>query len=81
MRHHNSSIFLLSFALLVTLTSCGQKSTHQEDLKYYTTIALQMKDVALKFQTFWGQMKQGVLTATQNETHKHDKTDVDSLKE
>ena len=80
MRHHNSTFSILFFALLVSLTSCGQKSSHEEDLKFYTTIGLQMKDVAPKVQIFWGQMKQGILTARENESHKLGKTSIDSLK-
>ena len=80
MRDYNSKICFLLLAVFVTLTSCGQKSTHEEDLKYYTSIGLQMKDVVPKVQNFWRQIKQGVLTAKQDETHKLDKAGVDSLK-
>ena len=39
-----------------------------------------MKDLVPKVHTFWGQMKQGILTARQNENHKLDKANIDSLR-
>src|SRR5204863_7393232 len=64
----------------VCSTSCGQTSSHEEALTCYTTIALQMKDVAPKVQSFWGQMKQGVIAAKRNQDQKLDKVTLDSLK-
>jgi hypothetical protein len=80
MRSGNSLISLLFLAPAVFTTSCGHTSSHEEALTYYTTIALQMKDVVPKVQVFWGQMKQGIITAKRNQDQKLDKTTLDSLK-
>jgi hypothetical protein len=78
LRHY--FFYLLVFALSFSATSCGQTSSHQDDLNYYTTIALQMKDIVPKVQSFWQQMKQGVLSAKQNQDQKLDKPTLDTLK-
>jgi hypothetical protein len=73
-------LYVLIFATSFSATSCGQTSSHQEDLNYYTTIALQMKDIVPKVQNFWERMKQGVLSAKQNQDQKLDKPTLDTLK-
>lgn len=73
---------IVSQVLVITfsITSCKQTSSHKDDLIYYTTIALQMKNIAPRVQDFWLQMQQGVLTARQNGDGKLDKPSFDSLK-
>lgn len=72
--------YLLIFPLSLPATSCGQTSSHQDDLNYYTTIALQIKDIVPEVQSFWQQMKQGVLSAKENQNQKLDKPTLDTLK-
>ena len=80
MRPHNLILSLLFLTHAVSITSCGLATSHEEALTYYTTIALQMKDVVPKVQAFWGQMKQGIMTAKRSQDQKLDKATLDSLK-
>lgn len=80
MRPRHYIFYLLIFVSSSSTTSCGQTSSHQDNLYYYTTIALQMKNIVPEVQTFWQQIKQGVLSANQNQDQKLDKQTLESLK-
>lgn len=67
-------------AISLAIPSCGQTSSHQDHVYYYTTIALHMKDIAPKVNSFWKQMKQGVWTAFESQNMKLEKASLDTLK-
>lgn len=73
----NSSIFF--FSVFISLGSYCQPLTHSDDLLYYSTIALQLKDITPKVHSFWGEIKQSVITATENGNHKLDASTINSL--
>ena len=80
MKYHIYSIAFF-FSLLVSGTSYCQTSTHADDLLYYTTIALQMKEITPKVQSFWGELRQSIMTATENGNHKLDESKISNLKD
>lgn len=79
MKYRNITILFLS--IFTTLNSYGQTAIHADHLLYYSTIALQLKDITPKVQTFWGEMNQTVITATDNGNHKLDGSAISKLKD
>ena len=71
------NLFIATF--LLSLTSCGQKASHQQAIDYITSIGTQMLDSKSKIETFWDEMKSGMLTARQSSNHQLDKPQVDTL--
>jgi CRISPR/Cas system CSM-associated protein Csm2 small subunit len=80
MRLQNHCIHLLFVIFFLSLSSCGEKTSHEKEVSYFASIAIQLKDIVPKVHAFWKEMKQGVITATQNQDHKLDKFTLDSLK-
>jgi hypothetical protein len=80
MRRFNSTLYPLLSTFLLFVISCGQTDASQDDLIYYTTIAMQMKEIKPVLEGYWHEGLQNMLVARQNEDHKLDKKNIDTLK-
>jgi len=62
-------------------SSCGQTSSHQDDVHYYATLATSLNNISPEVNLFWKNISIGLRVAKENEGQKLDEKSLDSLKQ